>query len=191
MDENECRDVVRSADADGCPLECGELGKSDGVWLGARPGRSGIDCERASERERSGIAALYPGAKPHRDAKGDDTGDAAWIMGSSFGFKLVVLKMESNDAPEKVAAFYKKALAEYGTVLGCSDVAKAVGDKAKKESSKQLECGDDKPDAGGMLFKAGTKEKQHIVGIQTNGAGSVFQLVYVDTRWAEEEKKAL
>jgi len=42
------------------------------------------------------------------------------IWGSSFGFKLAVMKMESNDAPEKIAEFYKKALAKYGTVLNCS-----------------------------------------------------------------------
>jgi hypothetical protein len=33
-----------------------------------------------------------------------------------------------------------------------------------------------------MLFKAGTNEKQHIVGVQPNGAGVVFQLLYVEAR---------
>jgi len=43
---------------------------------------------------------------------------------------------------------------------------------------------------GGLVFKAGTKEKQHIVGIQANGQGSVFQLVYVEARGDDKEKKA-
>ena len=43
------------------------------------------------------------------------------LWGGSSGFKLFVLKMESSDAPEKVAAFYRKALAKYGTVLDCSN----------------------------------------------------------------------
>ena len=39
------------------------------------------------------------------------------LWGGSTGFKLFVLKMETADAPEKVASFYRKALAKYGTVL--------------------------------------------------------------------------
>lgn len=130
---------------------------------------------------------LYPGARPYKEDKDDTTAGKFGLWGSSFGFKLVVLKMESADSPEKVAAFYQKALAKYGTVLNCSDPSKTQGDKEKSESSKKLTCGDDKPDAGGMLFKAGSKEKQHIVGVKPNGTGSTFQLLYIEAR-ADEDK---
>jgi len=40
------------------------------------------------------------------------------------------------------------------------------------------------------VFKAGTKEKQHVVGIQPNGQGTLFQLVYVEARGDDKEKKA-
>ena len=33
-----------------------------------------------------------------------------------------------------------------------------------------------------MLFKAGTKDKEHIVGVQPNGTGAVFQLLYIKAR---------
>jgi hypothetical protein len=125
---------------------------------------------------------LYPGARPSKE---DGDGSAAaklGLWGNSFGFKLVVLKMESNDSPEKVAAFYQKALAKYGTVLNCSEPFKTSNDKEKGDTSKKLTCGDDKPDAGGMLFKAGSKEKQHIVGVKPNGTGSFFQLLYLEAR---------
>lgn len=125
---------------------------------------------------------VYPGAVPHKDEKSDSSSANLGLWGSSFGFKLVVLKMESKDSPEKVAAFYQKALAKYGTVLNCSDASKARDNKDKDDSSKKLTCGDDKPDSGGMLFKAGTKEKQHIVGVEPHGTGSVFQLVYLEAR---------
>jgi len=39
-------------------------------------------------------------------------------------------------------------------------------------------------------IKAGTKEKQRIVAIQPNGPGSHFQLVYVEARGDDKEKKA-
>lgn len=123
---------------------------------------------------------LYPGARPHRDERDDSPAAKLGLWGSSFGFKLVVLKMESSDSPEKVAAFYQKALGKYGTVLNCSDSSKAQGEA--KDGSKKLSCGDDHPDAGGMLFKAGSKEKQHIVGVKPNGTGCTFQLLYIEAR---------
>jgi hypothetical protein len=129
---------------------------------------------------------IYPGARPHKD-EGEKSSDLKMgLWGSTFGFKLVVLKMESNDQPEKVAAFYQKALAKYGTVLNCTNSSSTAEDKGKNKSSKSLECGDDKPENGGQLFKAGTKEKQHIVGVQPNGQGSIFQLVYVEAHGEEQ-----
>src|SRR6266481_1536655 len=124
---------------------------------------------------------IYPGALQHKDHDKDDSPAAKLgLWGSSFGFKLVVLKMESNDAPGKVADFYQKALAKYGAVLDCTNPAPAQQDK--NDNSAKLTCGDDKPEKGGMLFKAGTKEKQHIVGVQSNGQGRLLQLVYVEAR---------
>jgi hypothetical protein len=133
---------------------------------------------------------VYPGAKPHKDEKDDSGAVQMGIWGSTFGFKLAVMKMESNDAPEKIAEFYKKALAKYGTVLNCSDASQKASAKDKGGASNKLECDDDKPEKGGLLFKAGTKEKQHVVGIQPNGQGTVFQLVYVEARGEDKEKKA-
>jgi hypothetical protein len=125
---------------------------------------------------------LYPGARPHKDEKNDSSEANLGLWGGAFGFKLVILKMESSDSPEKVADFYQKALGKYGTVLNCSDGTKAPNDKEKSGSSKKLTCEDDRPDAGGMLFKAGTKEKQHIVGVKPEGKGCTFQLIYIEAR---------
>jgi hypothetical protein len=131
---------------------------------------------------------LYPGSKPHKEEGNDSQAAQLGLWGGGSGFKLVVLKMESNDPPEKVAQFYKKALGKYGAVLDCTDEATANKDAAKDDTSKVLTCGDDKPDKGGMLFKAGTKEKQHIAWIQPNGHGSVYQLVFLNG-WSAEKKK--
>lgn len=120
---------------------------------------------------------LYPGSKPHREDSGESPSARLGLWGGGSGFKLAVLKMESADAPEKVAAFYKKALAKYGKVLDCSNPSPAPSDANKKDSSSVLTCGDDKPEKGGVLFKSGTKEIQHIVAIQPNGKGSLFQLI--------------
>lgn len=128
----------------------------------------------------------YPGAKPHADKDSDSASVKMGLWGTTFGFKLAVVKMETPDSPEKVAEFYKKALAKYGKVLDCSNGGQQENTSAH---SNALTCEDDKPDKGGMMFKAGTKEKQHIVGIQPNGQGSVFQLVFIQAH-GDEEKKA-
>ena len=123
---------------------------------------------------------IYPGATPRKDPDKDDSSAAnLGLWGNSFGFKLVVLKMESKDAPRKIADYYQKVLAKYGPVLDCTN---APAQESDSEKSAKLTCGDDKPDKGGMLFKAGTKEKQHMVGVQPNGSGTIFQLLYIEAR---------
>jgi len=128
---------------------------------------------------------------PHgaRLAFGDPRRIGLW--GGSFGFKLVVLKLESKDSPEKIAAFYQKALTKYGKVLNCSSADSHSDTKDKKNSSNQITCDDDKPDTGGTLFKAGTKDKQHLVEIKPSANGvTVFTLLHIETR-GTEDKEAL
>jgi len=147
---------------------------------------AGVTFSKQATSKEVGLP-VYPGAKPHKDEKEDSPSVQMGIWGSTFGFKLAVMKLESNAAPEKIAEFYKKALAKYGTVLNCSEPSQ----KPNAKDSNKLECGDDKPEKGGLLFKAGTKEMQHLVGIQSNGQGSLFQLVYLEARGDDQDKKAL
>src|SRR5262249_9383870 len=124
---------------------------------------------------------VYPGAKPHQDNKGDSPAANLGLWGKTFGFKLCVLQLESKDAPGKVAEFYQKELAKYGKVLDCTNGEPKTGAKSTDKAQSGLTC-DDTPETGALLFKSGTKGKQHIVGIQPDGQGSVFQLVLLDTR---------
>jgi len=130
---------------------------------------------------------LYPGARPHKDASDDSAAARLGLWGGNSGFKLAVLKLESDDAPEKVAAFYRKALAKYGKVLDCGDSSIVVGGEAKGSSSNELGCDEDRSDKGELVLKAGTKEEQHLVGIKTGKELTVFQLVYVEVRGSRTE----
>jgi hypothetical protein len=153
--------------------------KSSGV-------NAGITISETATAKEVGLP-IYPGAKAHKDPKDDSSSANLGLWGGSFGFKLVVLKMESSDSPDKVAAFYRKALAKYGPVLDCTNPPAKKADEDDK--STKLTCGDDKAEAGGQTFKAGTKEKQHVVGIQPAATGTAFQLVYVEARGTEQEAK--
>jgi hypothetical protein len=124
---------------------------------------------------------LYPGSRRHKDKDNDSPGVNFNLWGGGSGFKLAVLKMESDDSMDKIADYYKKHLSKYGKVLDCSHPdpnAKSPG-KDDDDKSKPLTCGDDKPDNGGLLFKSGSKSDQHIVSIQPAAHGSLFQLVHL------------
>jgi hypothetical protein len=120
---------------------------------------------------------IYPGATPHTDPKDESGAGRIGLWGGSFGFKLAALKMDTGDSMQKVANYYKKALAGYGNVLDCTNAP--ASDRGKDDSSTTLTCGDDRSDKGGMFFKAGTKEKQHLVAMKPNGTGTTFTLVYI------------
>src|SRR5712692_8164110 len=145
---------------------------------------AGITFSKQATPREVGLPA-YPGAKLRKDEKDDSASVQMGLWGSTFGFKLAVMKLESNDAPEKIAEFYKKALAKYGTVLNCSEPSQ----KPSAKDSNKLECGEDKPQKGGVLFKEGTKGKRHVVGIQSNGQGSLLQLMYLEARCDAKDKK--
>jgi hypothetical protein len=131
---------------------------------------------------------LYPGARPHKDDRDSSSAVQLGLWGGSSGFKLAVLTLESNDAPEKVAAFYRKALAKYGRVLDCANSSKPTTEKEKGKSSNELGCEGDRPESGGFVLKAGTKEEQHVVGIEAKGGLAVFHLVYVEARSSDSKE---
>src|SRR5258708_9017346 len=81
---------------------------------------AGITLSKQATPKEVGLPA-YPGAKLLKDEKEDSPSVQMGLWGSTFGFKLAVMKMESNDTPDKIAEFYRKALAKYGTVLECPD----------------------------------------------------------------------
>ena len=129
--------------------------------------------------------AVYPGAKLRKDDRGDSPAANFGVWGKGFGIKLMVMKLESPDAPAKVSAFYQKALAKYGKVLDCSQGSKQT---SASKSPDAITC-DDTPATGATLYKAGTKGKQRIVGVEPSGTGSHFELVLLDTRGVDTDEK--
>jgi hypothetical protein len=132
---------------------------------------------------------VYPGATLVQ--KGDDGGSNRAnvnISTSLFGLKLVVVKYASDDAPEKLVAFYSNDLKRYGKVLQCRksgmgpDVKMSIHDDDKEsKASRELTCtGDGKGET--IEIKVGTNNNEHIVAVSPKGKGSEFALVYVHTR---------
>jgi len=129
---------------------------------------------------------LYPGSRKHKDSSDDSASVQLGAWAGSSGFKLAVLKMDSDDAPGKVTAFYRKALSKYGKVLNCSDSGAAAA--AKEKSANGLDCEDDHADENETVLKAGTKEAKRIVSVKPNGSGSIYDLVYIEAKGSISSK---
>ena len=87
------------------PLLCGLslLALTPGIAGGQKDSDVGIQFKLQASEKEVGLP-IYPGAKPHHDDKDDSSAANMGLWGNTFGFKLVVLKLESPDAPAKVAA---------------------------------------------------------------------------------------
>jgi hypothetical protein len=134
---------------------------------------------------------VYPGAhlrKPDKDTNSSSANLS--LFTSAFGFKLVIANYDSDDAPAKVASYYREKLKKYGKVLECrtskhgGDVsAHADNDDNDSQKSKDLKCDGD--NTGNIIeLKVGTENNQHVVSVEPaeNGSGSTFAMVYVRAR---------
>lgn len=122
--------------------------------------------------------AIYPGAKVDR-GENDGKGANLSLDWGDDSVHLYVQKYITPDSADKVLAFYRKQLAKFGAVLECRD------GKPVDASSSELKCdGDDdaknEKEHKGTELKAGTKSKQHVVGVTPKDGGTDFQVVYVE-----------
>jgi hypothetical protein len=126
----------------------------------------------------------YPGAQPYTERDEDSSSSADIDINTPlFGLKVVAMKLETGDAPEKVAAFYKRALSQYGRVLECVD-GESTATKTRRDAkdNEELTCDQDEPEADEVVYKAGTDSNQRIVAIKPYQGGARFSLVHVHTR---------
>jgi len=155
----------------------GQEGKQDKDKKGS--GKSaGLVLSKDATAEDVGLP-VYPGSQRLKEAPDESSAVQLGLWGHSGGFKLVVLKLESADSPAQVAAFYRKALSQYGQVLDCSAAA-AKPEKAGGDQSNAIDCEDDDSVKGGFTLKAGTRDKQHVVAVAPEGNHSKIALIYLE-----------
>jgi len=146
----------------------------------------GIHVSKGVNPEEIGMP-IYPGATLKQQDSGDDKSANVNISGFGYGLKVAALEYESNDAPDKIIAFYKDQLKKFGNVIVCHTGSLHVNAGVKKndDDSHGLTCEGD----GGrdIELKVGTKENQHIVAVEPSGSGSNFSLVYVRTHGKDAE----
>lgn len=143
----------------------------------------------SADAKETGLAA-YPGARIKKDTHIHSDRDSSAnvnISSSLFGVKVVVLKFESDDPPEKVMEFYRKDMARYGKVLDCT--GKISMNFHRHDSDAPVSC--DVHGGSGDLYKqelkVGTENNQRVMAVKPSGNGSEFALVYVRARTEDSD----
>jgi hypothetical protein len=141
----------------------------------------------ASDAKETGLSP-YPGAQLRRDFDDHEGSANVNISSPFFGLKVVAVKYQSNDAPDKVLAFYRKDMARFGNVVDC----KGGFTMAFHHRDRDSEVSCDGHGGGDRRYqeelKVGTENNQRIVAIKPSGSGTEFAMVYVR---ASDERKTM
>jgi hypothetical protein len=141
---------------------------------------------------------VYPGAQQLKDKDDHKSADVNIGFGE-WVVKVKAISFSTPDSRDKVIAFYKNALAHYGTVITCKGNS-AVGTPTTTDEG--LSCSDDSStgnfqmhtnkDGKGVTIntgdnkdnfqlKVGSKKHQHILGFEDSSDGKThFALVALD-----------
>ncbi|MFZ1131560.1 MAG: hypothetical protein WBV31_13665 [Terriglobales bacterium] len=126
---------------------------------------------------------LYPGAKPAPKDDSDDQKSANVNLSlPGFSLKVVAAEFASDDAPEKIIAYYDKELKKYGKAIQCHGAWSGghvdYEGKGKDGGSKPVSCSST-GSGDSIELKVGTEDNQHIVAVKPDHGGTHFALVYV------------
>jgi hypothetical protein len=166
-------------------------GKSDHVKISTPLG--GLNVRSKDVDPASLGLPEYPGA--HQLTKDEDNGnDGSVDLHMGFGpwqMRVKVITYGTTDSQDKVLAFYRKALGKYGDVIEC-DGHKAIGSPAVTQdglgcsdkdggAQTKVDMNDAHINSGDHELKAGSKHRQHIVGIKKSDSNETkFALIYLD-----------
>ena len=127
---------------------------------------------------------VYPGARRAPSSEHDKHAANVNISSSEFGLKVVAIKFQSDDPPQKVVDFYRDKMKAFGGKYMECDKQQGFVTYSERGDDHELVCS--KGGSGDSVeLKAGTPERQHIVAVKPNGSGSEFALVYVQKHGKE------
>ena len=167
----------------GCRIESDKHGDNDNVKIATPFGGMSVKTNDAAVMEGLGLP-VYPGAELVKKDKNNGAADVNMSFGS-FQLRVKAAGYRTQDSPDQVMAFYRKALGRYGDVIQCQN-DKSVG--APTRTAEGLTCDNEKENhitmsddmSGKIELKAGSKLHQHIVAIDPEGNGAKFGLVALD-----------
>jgi len=173
-----------------CSISTNDKGKDGDKNVDIKSPLGDLHVSEQADVRDSGLT-VYPGARPAPKDDSDDKKSANVNLSiGGFSLKVVAAEFVSDDAPDKLIAYYTKELQKYGKPIQChGDWNKSHANykgKDKEENSKPVSCDSD---SGGdsVELKVGTEENQHIVSVKPSGQGSHFALVYVRVHTGKDD----
>ena len=168
----------------GCRVESKHNANDENVKITTPFGGMSVKTDNAEVQGSVGLSP-YPGATQVKNDKNNNAADVNVSFGS-FHIGVKALEYRTTDAPDKVLAFYRKDMVRYGVVLQCLN-GKPMGTPTTTQDG--LSCRTDQGDThihtdsdGGDAgeLKAGSRQHQHLVQVDQDGAGTKFGLVALD-----------
>jgi hypothetical protein len=153
-------------------------GKKDDVDIRTPFGSLSVK-EGATNVKDTGLSP-YPGARFAKDDDDEHHHSANVNISSSlFGLKVVALKYESDDASDKVLAFYRKEMGKYGKVVDCTGGFNMNFHHRDKDAEVTCDNHNASDHEYKEELKVGTENNQRILAVKPKNSGSEFTLVYV------------
>lgn len=167
----------------GCRVDTHKDGKDENVNIQTPFGGMSVKTNDSVVQDGAGLS-VYPGAELVKKDKNSNVADVNLNFGS-FHLGVKALSYQTKDAPDKVTAFYLKDLSRYGTVIRCRG-NNPVGSPTR--TPEGLSCDHDGNENNLHIndsdftdeLKAGSKSKQHIVGLEAKDGGTRIGLVALE-----------
>jgi hypothetical protein len=175
--------IAGTALVSGCRIESDKKNGNDNVKIATPFGGMTVKTNDDAVVEGLGLP-VYPGAELVKKDKNNGAADVNMSFGS-FQLRVKAASYRTQDSPDQVMVFYRKALGRYGDVVQCQN-NKSVG--TPTHTAEGLTCDNEKEnhvyvnddESGKTELKAGSKQHQHIVAIDPEGKGTKFGLVALD-----------
>jgi hypothetical protein len=163
-----------------CRIEKNDKGDASKVKVATPFGGVQVKTNDSSVLQGLGLP-IYPGAQFQEQGKSNGSADVDLNLGI-FTLRIKSAAFKSPDSPDKLIAFYRKALTRYGDVIECQQ-GQTVG--SLTHTTEGLTCAEDKNshydgDSRKIKVMAGSKQHQHVVIIGPDGNASKLQIVAMD-----------
>jgi hypothetical protein len=131
---------------------------------------------------------LYPGAKPAPKEDSDKENANVNLSVSGFSLKVAAAEFISDDAPDKIIAYYDKELQKYGKPIQCRGAWKMNFNVSvtPANASKPVWC-DVSGSGDAVELKVGTEGNQHVVAFKPRARGSRFALIYIRVHTGKDD----
>lgn len=170
----------------GCRVSTDKQGDNENVSVATPFGGVKVKTNDAAGIEGIGLP-VYPGSEMVKKKDKDNGSADVNLSFGKFQLRVKAASYRTPDDPEKVNAFYRNALKKYGVVIACQH-DQPIGTPTRTDEGltcadndkKHVEAKVDVSASDKMELKAGSKQHQHIVGIEPEASGTKFGLVALD-----------